>query len=183
MVHCLLISLNFKEINKYSRYFIVLRNELSPPKVFTREQSKLKAESYCAYQERSQHEVRNKLYDWGLHERDVEEIISELIQSNFLNEERFALAYTMGKFRIKGWGKNKIRQGLKLKRVPDKMILNALKAIDPQDYLTKLKSFIEKKKATAKESDLFKLRFMLLRYAAQKGYEHDLIEDVIKSSD
>jgi regulatory protein len=127
------------------RYFIDLRNEQNIPKVFSRAQAKLKAESYCAYQERSQYEVRNKLYEWGLHEREVEEIISELIQANFLNEERFALAYTMGKFRIKGWGKIKIKQGLKLKRVPDKMIVNSLKTIDYDDYVAKLRSLIDKK--------------------------------------
>ncbi|MEJ7692223.1 regulatory protein RecX [Daejeonella sp.] len=157
-----------------------MRNELSPPRVFTREQSKVKAESYCAYQERSQQEVRNKLYDWGLHEREVEEVISELIQSNFLNEERFALAYTTGKFRIKGWGKNKIRQGLKLKRVPDKMILKALNAIDPDDYLAKLQSLVEKKHATIREIDPYKLKFLLSRYVVGKGYENDLVADVLK---
>jgi regulatory protein len=165
------------------RYFIDLRNEQSTPKVFTREQSKAKAESYCAYQERSQHEVRNKLYDWGLHEKDVEGIISELIQQNFLNEERFSLAYCLGKFRIKGWGKNKIHQGLKLKRVPDKMIAKALKAIDPDDYIRKLESLLEKKNATIKESDPYKRKFLLSRYAASKGYEQDLVADVLKVND
>ena len=165
------------------RYFIELRNEQTKPKVFTKGECRTKAESYCAYQERSQHEVRNKLYDWGLHERDVEEIISELIQENFLNEERFAMAYTLGKFRIKGWGKIKIQQGLKLKRVPDKMIIKALKAIDPDDYITKLKHLIDKKSATVKESDPYKLRFLLSRYAAQKGYEQDLIGDMLRDND
>ncbi len=161
------------------RYFIDLRNEQSTVKVFTRQQSKAKAESYCAYQERSQHEVRSKLYDWGLHEKDVEEMISELIEENFLNEERFALAYTLGKFRIKAWGKNKIRQGLKLKRVPEKMILKALKAIDPDDYLQKLESLLEKKNSTIKESDPYRREFLLSRYAMSKGYEQDLIADVL----
>lgn len=165
------------------RYFIDLRNELSPPKVFSREQCKAKAESYCAYQERSQQELRNKLYDWGLHERDVEEIISELIQSNFLNEERFALAYTHGKFRIKGWGKIKIKQGLKLKRVPDKMIIKALKSIDPEDYIKKLETLIDKKGATLVETDPYKRRFLLFKYAASKGYEQDLIGDILKGDD
>ncbi len=160
-----------------------MRNEESTPKVFSRAQCRTKAESYCAYQERSQQEVRNKLYDWGLHEKDVEEIISELIQENFLNEERFALAYTLGKFRIKGWGKVKIRQGLKLKRVPDKMIIKALNGIDHDDYMAKLKSLIEKKQATVKESDPFKLRFLVSRYAAQKGYEMELIGEVLKGED
>ncbi len=161
------------------RYFNELRNEQPTPKVFSRDQCKLKAESYCAYQERSQYEVRNKLYEWGLHERDVEEIISGLIEDNFLNEERFALAYTMGKFRIKGWGKIKIRQGLKLKRIPEKMIQKSLKAIDADDYLTKLRNLIEKKALTLKENDPFKVKFLISRFAASKGYEQDLIADVL----
>lgn len=165
------------------RYFIDLRNEPGITKVFSREQAKTKAESYCAYQERSQQEVRDKLYDWGLHERDVEQIISELIEQNFLNEERFALAYTLGKFRIKGWGKIKIRHALKLKRVPEKMIAKSLKAIDPDDYIAKLNQLIEKKSATLREADPFRLRYLLTRYAASKGYEGDLIGDVLKNGD
>jgi len=113
-------------------------NSEDKPKVFTKEQAMVKAESYCAYQERSQQEMRDKLYDWGLHQADVEQIISSLIENNFLNEERFALAYTLGKFRMKAWGKYKIKQGLKFKRVPDKMISKSLAKIDEDDYREKL---------------------------------------------
>ncbi|SDM93688.1 regulatory protein [Daejeonella rubra] len=156
-----------------------MRNEEPSPKIFSREQAKVKAESYCAYQERSQFEIRNKLYEWGLHQKDVEEIISELIEQNFLNEERFALAYSLGKFRIKGWGKIKIRQGLKLKRIPDKLILKSLKAIDDDDYLSMLKKILEKKSKMISEKEPFKLRYLLTRFAASKGYELDLITDLL----
>ena len=67
-----------------------------------------KAADYCAYQERSQQQVRDKLYDYGLHSDQVEEALSELIQQGFINEERFAIAYAGGKFRMKGWGRKKI---------------------------------------------------------------------------
>src|SRR6195952_6162128 len=77
-----------------------------------------KAEQYCAYQERAQQEVRNKLYDWGLYPKDVEQIISNLIENNFLNEERFARMYAKSKFNQKSWGRIKIKQGLKFKQVP-----------------------------------------------------------------
>lgn len=90
------------------------------------------------------------------------------------------MAYTLGKFRIKGWGKIKIKQGLKLKRIPDKMIVKSLKAIDPDDYVDRLKVLIEKKSDTLKENDPYKRRFLLSRYAASKGYEQDLILDVLK---
>ncbi len=161
------------------RYFNALKNENNKPKIFSREQAKLKAESYCAYQERSQYEVRNKLFEWGLHQKDVEEIISELIDQNFLNEERFTIAYTLGKFRIKGWGKLKIKQGLKLKGVPDKMIAKSLNAIDMEDYLSKLEQLLEKKSKTITEKDPFKRRYLLSRYAAGKGYESELISELL----
>jgi len=156
-----------------------LRNEEPSTKIFSREQAKVKAESYCAYQERSQFEIRNKLYEWGLHQKDVEEIISELIEQNFLNEERFALAYSLGKFRIKGWGKIKIRQGLKLKRIPDKLIIKSLKAIDDDDYLSTLKKILEKKSKILSEKEPFKLRYLLTRFAASKGFELDMITDLL----
>lgn len=164
------------------RYFDALKNENIKPKIFSREQAKQKAESYCAYQERSQYEVRNKLYEWGLHQKDVEEIISELIGHNFLNEERFSRAYTLGKFRIKGWGKMKIKQGLKLKGVPDKLIIKSLNGIDPDDYLSKLEQLLEKKSKTITEKDPFKRRYLLSRYAAGKGYESELISELLISN-
>jgi len=156
-----------------------LKNEQSSPRIFSREQAKVKAESYCAYQERSQFEIRNKLYEWGLHQKDVDEIISELIEQNFLNEERFVMAYSLGKFRIKGWGKIKIRQGLKLKHIPDKLIVKSLKTIEDDDYVLMLKRILEKKSKTISEKDPFKLRYLLTRFAASKGYELDLIADLL----
>ena len=156
-----------------------MKNEQSTPKIFSRQQAKVKAESFCAYQERSQFEIRNKLYEWGLHQKELEEIISELIDQNFLNEERFALAYSLGKFRIKGWGRLKIKQGLKLKGVPDKLIAKSLTAIDGDDYLSKLKQLLEKKSDTITEKEPFKRRYLLSRYAASKGYEQNLISELL----
>ena len=150
--------------------------------VFTREQAHLKAESFCAYQERSQHEIRTKLYEWGLHQRDVETIISKLIESNFLNEERFAVAYTLGKFRIKGWGKIKIKQGLKFKQVPEKLIQKSLQKIDNDDYIHKLKQVLDKKSPLVKEKDPYKRRYKLVQYAASRGFEKDLIFDLLKDN-
>lgn len=167
---------------KYLRYFNALENKEIKKKIFSRQQAKVKAESYCAYQERSQFEIRNKLYEWGLHQKDVEEIISELIESNFLNEERFALAYTLGKFRIKGWGKIKIKQALKLKRVPDKLIQKSLQSIDGDDYLSMLNKILEKKAKTLNEKDPFKRRYLLSRYGSGKGFEQDLISDILISN-
>lgn len=152
------------------------------PKITDPKTGLQKAEKYCVYQERSQQEVRQKLYDLGLYPRDVEQIISELIGNNFLNEERFANAYALGKFRIKGWGKIKIKQGLKLKRVPEGMIKKALQQIDLDDYLAKLKGILEKKAVLLKEKEPYKRSYQLKQYAFGKGYEGNLVADVLKDS-
>lgn len=142
-----------------------------------------KAGHYCAYQERSQQEVRDKLYDWGLWPAAVENIIVKLIEEGFLNEERFAKAYATGKFRQKGWGKIKIKQGLKLKRVPDILIKKALNTIDADAYEVTLRTIIEKKAVLLKEKDGYKRRYKLQQYALSRGFEADLILDILKASE
>ena len=142
-----------------------------------------KAEHFCAYQERSQQEVRDKLYEWGLWPDAVEQTISRLIEGNFLNEDRFAKAYVKGKFNQKAWGKIKIKQGLKLKRVPDVLIKKALMTIDLDDYMAALIRMLEKKAALVSEKNEFKRRYKLQQYAMSRGYEADLIAEVLKNSD
>ncbi len=143
----------------------------------------LKAESYCAYQERAQQEIRNKLYEWGLRPDEVEELISELITTNFLNEERFAMAYVSGKFNIKKWGKVKIKQGLKLKRIPDKMITRALSSIDYDDYLKTVVYIAEKKAKLITEKDPYKRKHKLVAYLLGKGFENDVILSILRDND
>jgi len=142
-----------------------------------------KAEHFCAYQERSQQEVRDKLYEWGLWPDAVEQTISRLIEGNFLNEDRFAKAYVKGKFNQKAWGKIKIKQGLKLKRVPDVLIKKALLTIDLDDYMAALTRLLEKKAPSVTEKNEFKRRYKLQQYAMSRGYEADLIAEVLKNSD
>jgi regulatory protein len=157
-------------------------DELKPKKLDKRT-ALVKAESFCAYQERAQQEVRNKLYEWGLWSNEVEEVISELITTNFLNEERFTLAYVSGKFNIKKWGKIKIKQGLKLKRIPDKMIARALNSIDYDDYLKTVLAAAEKKLNTITEKDPYKKKYKLTSYLMGKGFESDVILSVLKDND
>lgn len=143
----------------------------------------IKAEQFCAYQERSQQEVREKLYDMGMYPTGVESVISQLITSNFLNEERFAKAYAQGKFRMNGWGRIKIKQGLKFKRVPEKLINKALQLLDGDEYLSVLQKIMEKKQRQIHDTDTFKRRYKLQQYAMSRGFESDLINEVLKASE
>lgn len=157
----------------------------SPKKIkITDEKAALtKAEHFCAYQERAQQEVRDKLYDWGLWPDAVENIIVKLIGDNFLNEERFAKSYVQGKFKQKGWGRIKIKQGLKTKKVSDNLIKKALLTIDGDEYFEALGKVINKKAALLTEKVPFKRRYKLHQYAMSRGYEADLINDVLKNSE
>lgn len=139
-----------------------------------------RAQKYCAYQERSQQEVRNKLFEWGLHSAEVEEAIVALISENFINEERFAMHLASGKFRIKHWGKVKITQALKLHKVSVFCIKRALQQIPDDEYLNSLKLILSKKSVSLK-GKLTPLKARKLAYFAQsKGYESELIWKVLK---
>jgi regulatory protein len=152
-------------------------------KIYDKKSAKLKIEQYCAYQERSQQEVRDKLYDMGLHKEDVENIISELIDNNFLNEERFATTFARGKFRIKHWGRIKIKQHLKQKKVSEYCIKKALSLIDPNEYEKIIIQLIEKKNRELKESDAYIKKQKVIRYVVSRGFESDIVLSLIDISE
>lgn len=140
----------------------------------------VKAQKYCAYQERSQQEVRDKLYSWGLHRREVENIISELINADFLKEERFASAFAGGKFRVKKWGKNKIRIALEQKKVSEPLINKALKEITETDYEKVLKDVLVSQSKKVKETDPFKRNYKIASYAIRRGFEPERVWEAVK---
>ncbi len=159
-------------------------DEPKPRKKITDEKVALaKAEHYCAYQERSQQEARDKLYEWGLYPNMIENIITKLIAGNFLNEERFAKAYTSGKLNIKHWGKGKIKQGLKQKRVSEPLIRKALLTIDADTYANILQTVLNKKQEQLTERNSFKRQYKLIQYAMSRGFETELIWEVLKSNE
>ena len=148
---------------------------------FTPQQAVPKIKQYCAYQERCHAEVKQKLYSFGLYKRDVEEIISQLIEENYLNEERFAILYAGGKFRMLKWGRVKIKQALKQKQVSDYCIKKALKEINETDYLKTLHKLAEQKLKTLKsEKNIFIKKRKLQDYLLQKGYEGELVRELVK---
>ena len=114
-------------------------------KSFTVKEAKIKAASFCAYRERTQQEVRDKLYSYGLHSDEVEEVIALLITENFISEERFSKAYAGGKFRINHWGRNKIKAGLQLKGISARCQEYALLEIDEEEYRHTMEVRAEKK--------------------------------------
>jgi regulatory protein len=140
-------------------------------------EAKQKIESYCAYQERCDAEIRKKLASWFMDAEHVDVLISDLISNNFLNEERFAEAYVSGKFRIKKWGRVKIKRELKSRKISDYSIDKAIKQIDEEEYLETLKSLLEKKNISGQNQ--WEKKAKLKRFLSSKGYESNLIYDLL----
>src|SRR5690554_6135750 len=90
-----------------------------PEKSLSPTEAKVKILAYSSYQERCQKDVRDKLYSYGLSSSEVERLITFLILEGFLNEERFAKSFVRGKFRLKRWGRLRIRKELRNRMIKD----------------------------------------------------------------
>jgi regulatory protein len=138
-----------------------------------------KLKKYCAYQERCHFDVTKKLQKLKADEDMANEIISELITENYLNEERFAIAYVRGKHRINKWGRNKITRELKQRDISTYLINKSLKEIVETEYLSMLRHLLEEKNKTIRAKTIYERKKKLFSYAYRKGYENELIADVL----
>lgn len=145
-------------------------------------QIKKKLADYCVYQDRSHYEVEQKLKELRtLNEDERGEILIWLIQNNFLNEERFSKSYARGKFYQKKWGKIKIMQGLKQKKIPTNLIDKGIEEINEDDYKSTLMELTEKKWNIIRESEVYLKKKKIYNYLLQKGYEYNLINEILKN--
>lgn len=152
-------------------------------KQLTAEQALQKLKYYCAYQERCHSEVKEKLYNLGVWKRDHDPIIAALIEEDYLNEERFAIAYAGGKWRMKQWGRVKIKYELKQKRVSDYCIKKALKQIDDEGYVTVLKKLVKEKYAALKAEQYLARKKKTMDYLVRKGFEIELIKKTLEEKE
>jgi regulatory protein len=145
------------------------------------EQALQKLRHFCGYQERNHEEVKQKLYSFGLDKAEIESSISILIEENYLNEERYAIAFAGGKFRMKQWGKVKIEYELKSKKVSAYNIKLALKSIENEDYLQTLNDLTQKKwdSIALEDEKLFVKKTKITTYLLQRGFEKQLVAEAI----
>lgn len=145
----------------------------------TPQQALPKIRHFCAYQERCHKEVKEKLYSFGLNKQDVETLISNLVEDDYLNEERFVQQYVGGKFRSKQWGKTKIVYELKQKGIGQYLINKAFKEIEEGDYHTTLLQLAQKKWDSLKSEQYINRQVKTQHYLQQKGYELPLIQKAL----
>ncbi|MFQ3213631.1 MAG: regulatory protein [Marivirga sp.] len=136
---------------------------------------KLKAVKFCAYQERTQQQLRDKLYQWGLYGDDVEEVIAFAISERFINEERFAQSYASGHFRLKKWGKLKIKNGLGQKGLSNYCIEKGMAEINQAEYISTIEQLLAQKYRLLKDKEKYIKKQKAVRHLIQKGYESELV--------
>ena len=152
-----------------------------PIKTYTLEEAKRSIERYCAYQERCHQEVSNKLKKMRMIPAAIDEILAHLIQHNFLNEERFAQAFTRGKFRNKKWGKSRIIRELKQRQIGKYNIDQALKELESEDYIGVFDTLsLKRYNQLTSEKDKYRKRKKLAEYLLYRGWESHLVYDKVK---
>jgi regulatory protein len=147
-------------------------------KPLTKEQALQKLRHYCGYQERCHSEVKEKIWQLKVNRREHDEIIASLIEEGYLNEERFAILFAGGKYRVKQWGRVKIKYELKQRMVSEYSIKKALKQIDEKDYIKTLNKLAEKKYASLKEDQWMVRKKKTIDYLLQRGFEMELIKKI-----
>jgi regulatory protein len=148
-------------------------------KYLTKEQALQKLRQYCSYQERSHYEAEQKLWELGVRRAEHDEIISTLIEEDYLNEERFAKQFAGGKFRMKDWGRKKIYYALREKKVSEYNIKKAMKEIDDEAYQKTLMHLAEKKYESLKSDQYLVRKKKTMDYLLQKGFEPEVITAVL----
>ncbi|SNS01306.1 regulatory protein RecX [Flavobacterium sp. ov086] len=146
----------------------------------TPKEALLKLEHFCAYQERCHAEVVSKLYSLKMTSDETEQIVVQLIESNFLNETRFACSFARGKHRIKQWGTIRITNELKARQISSTNITIALKEISPEEYKTTFEQLSERCWENLREKDTLKKRKKFCDYMLRRGYESFLVYDKVK---
>ena len=139
-----------------------------------------KIEYFCSYQERCHEEVVAKLYTMKMDPEEIDGLMVHLIASNFLNEERFACSFARGKHRIKHWGKIRISNELKFKKITQSLINKALQEITPDEYLDTFHTLAERHWASIRETNALKKRKKFCDYLLRKGFESNLVYDKMK---
>lgn len=148
----------------------------------TRNEAIGKLENYCAYQERCEQEVRDKMAKLTVPTEMHAEIFQYLREQGFLDDGRFAKTYAGSKLRLKKWGKIKISQALKMKGIREPHIGNALKALDWNDYYDAIRKLLEQKGKLLKETDSYTRQHKLAQFVISKGFEPNLVWEVMKET-
>jgi regulatory protein len=138
-----------------------------------------KAMAICSRSEHCIDDIKTKLRSWNIEEHDSEKIIKILISENFINEERYASSFVRDKFRYNKWGRIKIKAALRMKKIPGDIITSSVNSIDPGLYKKALEDMLIVHRKSVRAKNQYDLKGKLLRYGLSKGFESDLLYDIL----
>lgn len=150
------------------------------PKYLSYEEALEKLRHYCGFQDRSHKEVWQKMRNLGVSEEKGDELVLQLMDEQFLDEERFARNYVRGKFKHNEWGRTKIIQGLKEKGIHQNLVDLALDEIDEEEYKKVLQKHLERKWQLLKGESDVKRRQKVGSFLIRKGFEPELVCQVLE---
>ena len=148
-------------------------------KVYTVKEATERIQSFCAIQDRCQWEVEKKMKEWEISDEIIENILTDLILDKFVDEQRFSESFCRGKFRIKRWGKVKIKNELKIKKISKNCIDKGLLQIKNKEYMEVLKYLYIKKRNSLKDTNQFIRKGKIAKHLQQKGFESNMIWELI----
>lgn len=141
----------------------------------SKENALYRVAALCSKCEQAEHDIRTKLKSWGISSYDIDTIIQRLIDEKYIDEERFAIAFTRDKFRFNGWGRLKIAYHLRLKHISQQAVDNAIADIEEEAYIQSLELILSSKLRTLKNKEPLQVKASLLRFASSRGFEPALI--------
>lgn len=146
----------------------------------TKQAAFLRLSSLCSRQEKCTADIQKKTRQWGLSATDTEEVVQQLREEGYINDERYARAFARDKFRFNKWGRIRIEYELRMRRIPTGVIQQALAEIDETGYTEMIKSEITKKQESLKKETGIQKKAKIIRFAEQRGYEQDLIREILE---
>lgn len=146
----------------------------------TEEEARYKAEAYCSVSEHCVDDVFRKLEQWGVSAGSADAIVAHLVKEKFIDEQRYAIAFVRDKYRFNQWGRIKIAQALRMKRLSATCISTAMEEMDEAEYQSILLSLLERKWMSVKGRNDYERKGKVIRFAVSRGYEMDEILRCLK---
>ena len=133
----------------------------------------------CSKAEKSSGDALRLMYTWGVPMAERQGVLQKLIELQFIDDARYAEAYTREKSAIAGWGARKIAQHLYQKGVAKEIVERTLATLQGDDQRAMLEKRLQRKLPSVKATNDYELRGKLLRYALGLGYDYDMVTSVI----
>jgi regulatory protein len=127
--------------------------------------------------ERAAVELAEWLRRRGYGDGEVDATLARLVEAGELDDERFARRYAEDKRALRGWGSERIREGLASRGIAEPLIEAALEADSEVDELARAAALLaSRNRPLADEPD----RARALGFLTRRGYGYEIAHEAIR---